>query len=78
MHFIVWEPGRQILTQADVPLALMRLNDEPMDILRFVDNPREPRHKAVSLRMSDLDRFGPSLLVDQRSEDGHRVLVWTD
>jgi hypothetical protein len=51
---------------------------EPIGILRFVDNPTEPRQKAVSLRMSDLDRFGPSLLVDQRSEDGHRVLVWTD
>jgi hypothetical protein len=80
MHVLVWDPEQQTLTAANVPLALLRLRDGPIDVLRFAEsgNRTEPRQKLVSIRLSELDRFGSSLLVDQEMPDGHRLLVWTE
>jgi hypothetical protein len=81
MHFIFWDSNQQALTRADVPLALLRLRDSPIDIFEFVNGGGGggyPRQKVASIRLSDLERFGSALLVDQRLEDGHRLLVWTE
>ena len=31
----------------------------------------------LKLTVEDLDRYGPSLVLDQKSDDGDRVLVWS-
>ena len=31
----------------------------------------------LKLSVEDLERFGPTLIVDQTSADGKRVLVWS-
>ena len=80
MHVIVWDPDQQTLTSADVPLALLRFTDDPIDVLRFANSRDrgDPRQRILSIRLSELDRFGSSLLVDQEMDNGHRLLVWTD
>jgi hypothetical protein len=79
MHVLLWDRDQETLTRADVPLALLRWNDRPIDILRFSnDGDRRDRRNVGSIRMSELDRFGSSLLVDQEMDNGHRLLVWTD
>jgi hypothetical protein len=32
----------------------------------------------LRLTVEDLERFGPTLIVDHRDADGSRVLVWTE
>jgi hypothetical protein len=32
----------------------------------------------LKLTVKDLERYGPSLVLDQRSRGGDRVLVWTE
>ena len=79
MHFILWDSDEQTLTQADVPLGLLRLHDSPIDVFRLATSGRgDSRQRMMSVRLSELDRFGPALLVDHDLEDGNRVLVWTE
>lgn len=79
MHFIVWDPEQESLTRADVPLGLLRLTDSSIDVFRFADQAGHgPRQQIAKIRLSELDRFGSTLLVDQQMEDGHRILVWTE
>jgi hypothetical protein len=79
MHFIVWDADRGSLTKADVPLGLLRLTDSSIDVFRFVDQSgRSGRQPLARIRLSELDRFGSTLLVDQQMEDGNRILVWTE
>jgi hypothetical protein len=33
---------------------------------------------STSLRVSDIERFGPALLVDDSMPNGDRVLIWSD
>jgi len=80
MHVLIWESDEQRLTRADVPLALLRLTDSPIDFFRFTEgrHGRSPRQRVASIRLSELERFGPALLADTEVEPGHPVLVWTD
>jgi len=79
VHFIVWDADRGSLTRADVPLGLLRLTDSPINVFRFADQSgRTGRQPIAKIRLSELDRFGSTLLVDQQMEDGNRILVWTE
>lgn len=78
MHVILWDSDQQTLTEADVPLALLRLRDSPIDVMQFANGSAGYSRRVVSIRMSELDRFGSALLLDQAMEDGHRLLVWTE
>jgi hypothetical protein len=79
MHFIVWEPTQESLTRADVPLGLLRLTNSSIDVFRFVDRGSgRGRQQVAGIRLSDLDRFGSTVLVDHQTEDGQRILVWTE
>ena len=31
----------------------------------------------LKLTVADLERYGPTLIIDQTSADGNRVLVWS-
>src|SRR3954468_11619909 len=39
MHFMMWESDQQRLTRADLPLALLRLTDSPINFFRFTEGP---------------------------------------
>lgn len=80
MHVLHWSAQEGMLTTLDLPFALLRFRDSPVDIVRFVNvaGNSEPIRQRVTLRISDIERFGPALLLDQELEDGHRVLVWTE
>jgi hypothetical protein len=79
LHVIVWDSDAQTLTRADVPLALLRLRDSPIDVFQFSNGSGGRSGQAMtSIRLSELERFGSALLVDEQGEDGHRLLVWTE
>ena len=79
MHFLVWDPDQERLTQADVPLALLRWKDSPIDVLQFSPGSRgRSSRRAMSIRLSELERYGPALLVDQELEEGRPILIWTE
>jgi hypothetical protein len=34
--------------------------------------------RMMSIRLSEVERFGSALLLDHEMEDGRRLLVWTE
>jgi hypothetical protein len=74
LHILNWDPDQESLMRTDLPFALIRLKDGPIEV---VDSEAgEPQ--GLSLRVSDIERFGPALLMDEELEDGHRLLIWTE
>ena len=76
MHILNWDPAEESLNRVDLPFSLLRLKEGPIDIVTSAGE-GSPRQR-MSIRVSDIERFGPALLMDQELEDGHRVLVWTE
>jgi len=80
MHVLHWSAGERTLTTFDLPFALLRFRDSPLDVVKFINAPggSDPVQQKVVIRVSDIERFGPALLMDQELEDGHHVLIWTE
>ena len=75
LHILNWDPDNESLLRTDLPFALLRLSNDEIEV---VDSRAGDPERGLSLRLSDIERFGPSLLMDQELEDGHRLLIWTD
>ena len=74
LHILNWDPDEESLMRTDLPFALIRLKEGPIEVVDSVAG--EPQ--GLSLRVSDIERFGPALLMDEELEDGHRLLIWTE
>ena len=53
---------------------LVRMSDDPI-AMQFGENVTV--EQGIALRPEDIDRFGPTLLLDHMEADGARVVVWT-
>lgn len=77
IHVLTWNPDEGNLTRITVPMWVLRMSDDPIDLST------DPRsgvsiRNGISIRPEDIERYGPTLLVDHQDEDGERVLVWSD
>jgi hypothetical protein len=77
MHILNWDPAEESLIRADLPFSLLRMKEGPIDLADAARNGYGGWH-GVSIRVSDIERFGPALLMDEELEGGHRVLIWTE
>jgi hypothetical protein len=72
IHVINWKSDPGELTRAEVPLWLMRFST--LNILSQLGiAPAKFR-----LTVSDIERYGPGIIVDYGSQGAFRVLVWVD
>lgn len=76
LHIVTFDPGQGELVRFTVPFWLVRLAPDGKisigdDVLREVKG-------GERLTATELEAVGPALLIDERREDGHRVIVWTD
>ena len=74
LYVLAFDPDDGRIVQLTIPFWLLRLktgggsidfNGERMDL------------EDLKLTVADLERFGPTLIVDHTSTDGNRVLVWS-
>lgn len=73
LHVLVWESNEEQLVRVTCPFWVLRF--VPGGSMRFKTGRFE--FERLSLSVDDLERAGPSLVVDH--EDGeHHVLVWTE
>lgn len=63
---LVFDLQSRRLVRVNLPLAFIRMTSGP---IRFND---------IELRVEDIERYGPTLLLDQDSPEGDPLLVWTD
>jgi hypothetical protein len=72
LHVVAWDPDDEGLTRVDLPFWLLRLKSGPIEISS------KAGFEDLNLTVEDLERFGPSLLVDHAGRGGDRVLIWTE
>ena len=76
LHVLAFDPsdGKGRIVRFSLPFWLLRmkagnatidLNGNRMDL------------EDLRIRIEDLERFGPTLIVDHQATDGERVLVWS-
>ena len=72
LHVINWKHDRRELTSVDVPLWLMRFSTINI-ASRLNISPAK-----LQLTVSDVERYGPGVVVDHGSAGASRLLVWVD
>jgi hypothetical protein len=74
LNILAFDPDDGRIVKITIPFWLLRLklggttidfNDRQMDL------------EDLRLTVEDLERFGPTLIVDHKSTSGERVLVWS-
>ena len=74
IHVMAFDPHDGRIVQVSIPFWLLRLK---MGGTAIDFNGRQMDLEDLRLTVEDLERFGPTLIVDHKSENGDRVLVWS-
>ena len=71
---MAFDPDDGRIVRVTIPFWLLRLKTGGGSIDL---NGRRMDLEDLKLRVADLERFGPTLILDHAREDGNRVLVWS-
>jgi hypothetical protein len=74
LHLLAFDPSDGRIVRFSIPFWLLRLKagNTTIDL-----NGNRMDLEDLRLSVHDLERFGPSLIVDHQAPDGERVLVWS-
>jgi hypothetical protein len=75
LHVLHWDPDDDSFARIDVPFWLIRLKSGPIEIYSE-GNVVGDGH--LGLTVEELERFGPTLVMDHEGRGGERLLVWTE
>jgi hypothetical protein len=76
LHILRWNGRAERMSRIDVPFSLLRMRDGLFWLRAEPDATN--LSFSTSLRVSDIERYGPAVLVDDTMPNGERVLVWSD
>ena len=71
---MAFDPDEERIVRVTLPFWLLRLKNRHGSI-DF--NGKQMDLEDLKLTVADLERYGPTLIIDQTSPDGTRVLVWS-
>jgi hypothetical protein len=74
LHIMAFDPDDGGFVQLRIPFWLLRM--QPGNAKIDLGGQRVDL-EDLKLTVEDLERFGPALVLDQKSRGGDRVLVWT-
>jgi hypothetical protein len=74
LNVMAFDPDDGRVVRLKIPFWLLRLKSGGGSV-DF--NGRRMNLEDLKLRVEDLERFGPTLIVDHSGSDGKRVLVWS-
>jgi hypothetical protein len=75
LHVLAWDADDNGLARIDVPFWLLRFKSGPIEI---ASNRRRFGGGELGITVEELERYGPTLVLDHKGGHGERVLVWTD
>ena len=76
LHIQRWDDHMERMSRIDLPFSLLRMKD---GLFRLKADPNSTGLSfSTSLRVADIERYGPALLVDDNMPNGDRVLIWSD
>lgn len=73
LYVMAFNPRDGRIVRVSVPFWLLRFKTRGAFIMNGNDIDLEDLHLTVE----DLERYGPSLILDHKAKDGARVLVWS-
>jgi len=73
LYVLAFDPDDERIVKVTIPFWLLRL--KPRGTIDF--NGGQLELEDLKLTVEDLERFGPTLIVDHKSSGGERVLVWS-
>jgi hypothetical protein len=74
IHVMAYDPDDSRVVNLSIPFWLMRLQ-RGGSVINF--NGNDMNLEDLEITIEDLERFGPTLIVDHKSSRGDRVLVWS-
>lgn len=74
LHVLAFDPDDERVVRLSIPFWLLRLKSRAANIDL---NGRKINLEELKLTVDDLERYGPSLLIEHTDDDGSHVLVWT-
>jgi hypothetical protein len=74
LNIMAFDPREERVVRMDLPFWLLRLK---MRGSRFDVGGSNVDLAKLRLTVEDLERYGPTLILDQKDTDGARVLIWS-
>ena len=74
LNVLAFDPENGRIVRISIPFWLLRMK---MRGTTVDFNGRKMNLEDLQLTVSDLERFGPTLIVDHKNSTGERVLVWS-
>jgi hypothetical protein len=74
LHVLAFDPDDQRIVRVTIPFWLLRFKSRGA---RVDFNGGRLDLEDLKLTVEDLERFGPTLIVDHKATSGERVLVWS-
>jgi hypothetical protein len=74
LHLLAFDPSDERIVRFTIPFWLLRLKsgDATIDL-----NGNRMDLEDLRLTVEDLERYGPTMIVDHLTPDGERILVWS-
>jgi hypothetical protein len=69
-----WDPNSGRLVRLSLPLWMLKFGHQK---IRVAQDEGGLKFEEFHFDMAELERIGPTLIIDHRGEDGERVLLWT-
>ena len=73
LNILVWDPEEEHLARIALPFWLLRMKSDPIQFSAYASGLDED---GVDLRPEDIEKYGPGIILDTRTRDGERVLLW--
>jgi hypothetical protein len=74
LNIMAFDPDEERVVRMDLPFWLLRLK---MRGGRFDVGGNNVDFAKLHLTVEDLERYGPTLILDQKDSNGSRVLIWS-
>jgi hypothetical protein len=75
LRVVAWDDSDGRFTQIDLPFWLLRLKKGP---IQFSHQEEVFGRRRLRLTVEQLERYGPTLVLDHQSRRGAHVIVWTE
>lgn len=74
LQLMAWDPDDESLARVTLPFWFLRLKAGPLNLSSKV----MVNHSHIDLTVEQIERYGPTLLVDHVGRSGDRLLIWTE
>jgi hypothetical protein len=86
-RMLVWQPRERMLSRVTLPLWMSKVATEPIPLEAIAGVGHqglgalmEAKHRGneLNIRISDLKRYGRTLVLDSVTPDGKQVMMWNE